>query len=183
MRLEHPAGETLFVDWAGMTRVIFDPQSGKVQQAQIFVAVLEAARPPVLQSEALSGMIALTSLAGEIIAQTLFQHDQLIEPATDDSVPSSKHRQDAKPLRLPGQRCTFRRSYLNHKLSEPATEPSLSPPASGPAHGGTTPTPPAAKSGGAERTRAQRGQCTQRAMAFRALEDGRGDGAGASHFP
>ena len=42
MRLEHPAGETLFVDWAGMTAAIFDPHSGEVQQAQIFVAVLAA---------------------------------------------------------------------------------------------------------------------------------------------
>jgi transposase len=42
MRLEHPAGETLFVDWAGMTADIFDPLSGEVQQAQIFVAVLAA---------------------------------------------------------------------------------------------------------------------------------------------
>jgi transposase len=42
MRLEHRAGETLFVDWAGMTVPIFDPQSGEVQPAQIFVAVLAA---------------------------------------------------------------------------------------------------------------------------------------------
>ena len=42
MRLEHPAGETLFVDWAGMTTDIFDPPSGEVQPAQIFVAVLAA---------------------------------------------------------------------------------------------------------------------------------------------
>ena len=42
MRLEHRAGETLFVDWAGMTAAIFDPLSGEVQPAQIFVAVLAA---------------------------------------------------------------------------------------------------------------------------------------------
>jgi len=42
MRLEHRAGETLFVDWAGMTVGIFDPPSGEVQPAQIFVAVLAA---------------------------------------------------------------------------------------------------------------------------------------------
>jgi transposase len=42
MRLEHRAGETLFVDWAGMTVPIFDAKSGEVQPAQIFVAVLAA---------------------------------------------------------------------------------------------------------------------------------------------
>jgi transposase len=42
MRLEHRAGEILFVDWAGMTVGIFDPQSAEVQPAQIFVAVLAA---------------------------------------------------------------------------------------------------------------------------------------------
>jgi len=42
MRLEHRAGETLFVDWAGMTVPIFDPPSAEVQPAQIFVAVLAA---------------------------------------------------------------------------------------------------------------------------------------------
>jgi transposase len=42
MRLEHRAGETLFVDWAGMTAEIFDPLTGEVQPAQIFVAVLAA---------------------------------------------------------------------------------------------------------------------------------------------
>jgi transposase len=41
MRLSHRAGETLFVDWAGMTVPIFDTPCGEIQQAQIFVAVLE----------------------------------------------------------------------------------------------------------------------------------------------
>jgi transposase len=42
MRQEHRAGETLFVDWAGMTVPIADPLSGGTQPASIFVAVLAA---------------------------------------------------------------------------------------------------------------------------------------------
>lgn len=40
MRLEHRAGETICVDWAGMTVPIVDPLSGTEQPASIFVAVL-----------------------------------------------------------------------------------------------------------------------------------------------
>jgi transposase len=42
MRQEHRAGETLCVDWAGMTVPIVDPLSGTEQPASIFVAVLAA---------------------------------------------------------------------------------------------------------------------------------------------
>jgi transposase len=42
MRQEHRAGETLYVDWAGMTVPIVDPQTGSQQPASIFVAVLAA---------------------------------------------------------------------------------------------------------------------------------------------
>jgi transposase len=42
MRHEHRAGEKLFVDFAGMTIPIVDPDSGEVWQAQLFVAVLGA---------------------------------------------------------------------------------------------------------------------------------------------
>ena len=42
MRQEHRAGEKLFVDFAGMTMPITDPDSGEVWQAQLFVAVLGA---------------------------------------------------------------------------------------------------------------------------------------------
>jgi transposase len=42
LRQEHKAGEKLFVDWAGTTMPIYDPNGGPVQQAHLFVAVLGA---------------------------------------------------------------------------------------------------------------------------------------------
>jgi len=42
MRLIHKAGEKLFVDYAGDTVPIVDPQTGEITQTQIFVAVLGA---------------------------------------------------------------------------------------------------------------------------------------------
>jgi len=42
MRQEHRAGETLCVDWAGMTVPILDPLTGRQKPASIFVAVLTA---------------------------------------------------------------------------------------------------------------------------------------------
>ncbi len=42
MRLEYAAGERLFVDFAGDTAPITDPETGEVWQAQVFVAVLGA---------------------------------------------------------------------------------------------------------------------------------------------
>jgi transposase len=42
MRQSHKAGEKLFVDWAGDTVPIIDPESGEVTGASLFVAVLGA---------------------------------------------------------------------------------------------------------------------------------------------
>lgn len=42
LRQEHRPGEKLFVDWAGATIPIHDPQTGEVRQASLFVAVLGA---------------------------------------------------------------------------------------------------------------------------------------------
>jgi transposase len=42
VRQEHQAGEKLFVDYAGATIPVHDPQGGPVRQASIFVAVLGA---------------------------------------------------------------------------------------------------------------------------------------------
>jgi transposase len=42
MRQDHPAGERIFVDWAGAKIPIHDPKTGEVRQASIFVAVLGA---------------------------------------------------------------------------------------------------------------------------------------------
>jgi transposase len=42
MRQRHPAGERLFVDYAGRTIDVIDPETGEVRTAQVFVAVLGA---------------------------------------------------------------------------------------------------------------------------------------------
>ncbi len=42
MRQEHRAGEKLFVDYAGQTVPVVEPETGKVREAQVFVAVLGA---------------------------------------------------------------------------------------------------------------------------------------------
>ncbi|MFY7866376.1 IS21 family transposase, partial [Roseateles sp.] len=42
MRQVHPGGERLFVDYAGQTVPIFDPASGEIRRAQVFVGVLGA---------------------------------------------------------------------------------------------------------------------------------------------
>ncbi len=42
MRLNHKAGEKLFVDYAGQTVPVIDPKTGEIQEAEIFVAVLGA---------------------------------------------------------------------------------------------------------------------------------------------
>ena len=42
MRQVHIAGEKLFVDFAGQTVEVFDPTTGEIRDAQIFVAVLGA---------------------------------------------------------------------------------------------------------------------------------------------
>jgi len=42
LRQEHPAGERLFVDFAGATIPVHDPQGGPVREASVFVAVLGA---------------------------------------------------------------------------------------------------------------------------------------------
>lgn len=42
MRQEHPPGKKLFVDWAGATLPIYDPHTGAIHEASLFVAVLGA---------------------------------------------------------------------------------------------------------------------------------------------
>ncbi len=42
MRQTHLAGEKLFVDYAGATLEVIDPQTGEIREAQIFVAALGA---------------------------------------------------------------------------------------------------------------------------------------------
>ena len=42
MRQSHPAGERLFVDYAGQTVEIVDGRTGEVREAQVFVAAMGA---------------------------------------------------------------------------------------------------------------------------------------------
>ena len=42
MRQAHPAGERMFVDYAGQTVDLIDPGTGEIRPAQIFVAVMGA---------------------------------------------------------------------------------------------------------------------------------------------
>jgi transposase len=42
MRLQHKAGEKLYVDYAGQTVPVFDPETGEKREAEIFVATLGA---------------------------------------------------------------------------------------------------------------------------------------------
>ena len=42
MRQKHKAGEKLFVDYAGQTVAVVDPETGEIREAQIFVATLGA---------------------------------------------------------------------------------------------------------------------------------------------
>jgi transposase len=42
MRLTHKAGEKMFVDYAGQTVPVVDPETGEIQDAHIFIAVLGA---------------------------------------------------------------------------------------------------------------------------------------------
>ena len=42
LRQEHRAGEKMFVDYAGATIPVYDPQSGEAHPAAVFVAVLGA---------------------------------------------------------------------------------------------------------------------------------------------
>ena len=42
MRLSHKAGEKAFVDYAGQTVPVIDPQTGEIRQAEVFIGVLGA---------------------------------------------------------------------------------------------------------------------------------------------
>ena len=42
MRQSHPAGERMFVDYAGQTFELYDGRTGEIRAAQIFVAVMGA---------------------------------------------------------------------------------------------------------------------------------------------
>ena len=47
IRQAHPAGERMFVDYAGQTVDLIDPGAGEVRTAQIFVAAMGAPTTPM----------------------------------------------------------------------------------------------------------------------------------------
>ena len=58
LRQEHRPGEKLFVDWAGATMPLYDPQTGEAQQAALFVAVLGASNYTYAEASENQQMVA-----------------------------------------------------------------------------------------------------------------------------
>ena len=52
MRQKHRAGEKLFIDYAGQTMPVVDPETGAVEEAQIFVATLGASNYTYVEAQA-----------------------------------------------------------------------------------------------------------------------------------
>ena len=71
MRGEHRAGEKLFVDFAGQTLPIVDPDTGEVWQAQLFVAVLGASS--YTYAEAVASQALPDWIAGHVHAFSFFE--------------------------------------------------------------------------------------------------------------
>ena len=91
MRQEHRAGEKLFVDYAGQTASVVDPETGEARPAQVFVAVLgassytfaEATWPQTLGVAAGDAWVELNfsesvELAGERIEQQVERLRELV---------------------------------------------------------------------------------------------------------
>ncbi|MGC9523738.1 MAG: IS21 family transposase [Anaerolineae bacterium] len=51
MRLTHKAGEKVFVDYAGQTVPVIDPETGEVRQAQVFIGVLGASNYTYVEAQ------------------------------------------------------------------------------------------------------------------------------------
>lgn len=52
MRQQHRAGEKLFIDYAGQTVPVIEPETGEIKQAQIFVAVMGASNYTYAEAQA-----------------------------------------------------------------------------------------------------------------------------------
>lgn len=68
MRTEYKAGERLFVDYAGDTVPVVDPQTGEIRQAQIFVATLGA-----------SGLVYVEASWDQTLSSWLMAHRRAFE--------------------------------------------------------------------------------------------------------
>ena len=91
MRQEHRAGEKLFVDFAGLTLPIVDPDSGEVWQAQLFVAVLGASN--YTYAEALPSQELPHWISGHVHAFAFFGGcTRIVVPDNLRSAVSRAHR-------------------------------------------------------------------------------------------
>ncbi len=70
MRQEHRAGEKMFVDYAGPTIPVVDSETGEVQHAQIFVAVLGASNYSFVEAHPAQNMESF--IGGHVRAFTVF---------------------------------------------------------------------------------------------------------------
>ncbi len=71
MRQEHRAGEKLFLDFPGQTLPITDPETGRVSEAELFVAVLGASN--YTYAEALASQALPEWIAGHVHAFEYFK--------------------------------------------------------------------------------------------------------------
>ena len=68
MRLEYAAGERMFVDFAGDTVPVTDPETGEIWNAQVFVSVLGA-----------SGYLYVEATRSQDLASWLGAHTHAVE--------------------------------------------------------------------------------------------------------
>lgn len=91
MRQEHRAGDTTFVDWAGQTVPIVDPDTGEVWQAQLFVAVLGASSHAYAESFASQGLP--DRVAGHVHAFAWFEgSSRILVPDNTRTAVTRAHR-------------------------------------------------------------------------------------------
>ena len=63
MRQSHPAGERMFVDYAGQTIELYDGRTGEIREAQVFVAVMGASSYTYAEGELDADLARLDRLA------------------------------------------------------------------------------------------------------------------------
>jgi len=87
MRQNHKAGGKLFVDYAGDTVPITDPETGEIRQAQIFVATLGASSYTYAEAQPSQEMPHWSG--GHVRAHTFFDVTEIIVP--DNLTQGLKH--------------------------------------------------------------------------------------------
>jgi hypothetical protein len=74
MRLEYAAGERMFVDFAGDTVPVTDPETGEIWNAQVFVSVLWNQKSTEFSTDELS------TLAGDWLIRLIKTRPHCAEP-------------------------------------------------------------------------------------------------------